>query len=405
MLSRFVQAGRLRITDAGGVVRDFAGKAPGPFVSVRFHDPGVQRKMFLSPGLAVGEAYMDGTMTFEDGTSLRDLFTLYGHNYQALDRYPLQALFRAIGRRLRWLQQYNPIGKSQQHVAHHYDLSRELFELFLDEDMQYSCAYFGDGVRSLEEAQAAKKRHIAAKLRLDGAKRVLDIGSGWGGMAMTLAELAPVEVLGVTLSTEQQKLAEERAKRRGLSDRVTFELRDYRLIEQRFDRIVSVGMFEHVGAAYYDEFFGKVRELLTDDGVMVLHSIGRMEPPGTTAAWLRKYIFPGGYSPALSEVMAAVERQGLWVSDIEILRVHYAETLAAWHERFQAQRERIAKLYDERFCRMWEFYLLACENEFRLGSCMVFQMQLGRKRDAVPFTRDYITDTERRYGNMATAAE
>jgi cyclopropane-fatty-acyl-phospholipid synthase len=405
MLSRFVQAGRLRVTDAGGVVYDFPGKAPGPFVSIRFHDPGLPRKLFLAPTLAVGEAYMDGTLTFQDGTTLSDLFALYGHNYHALDGYPLQTLAQKIGRRLRRLQQYNPIGKAQEHVAHHYDLSRELFELFLDEDMQYSCAYFGEGVRTLEDAQTAKKRHIAAKLLLDGARNVLDIGSGWGGMAMTLAELAPVEVTGVTLSVEQQKLAQERARKRGLSERVKFELRDYRLLDQRFDRIVSVGMFEHVGVTYYDEFFGKVRELLAEDGVMLLHSIGRMQPPGTTGAWLRKYIFPGGYAPALSEVLAAVERQGLWVTDIEILRVHYADTLAAWNERFQAQRERIAKLYDERFCRMWEFYLLACENEFRLGGCMVFQIQLARKRDAAPFTRDYITDTERRYATLAAAAE
>lgn len=405
MLSRFVQSGRLRIVDAGGIVHDFPGKAPGPFVSVRFHDPALPRKMFLSPGLAVGEAYMDGTLTFEDGTTLRDLFLLYGHNYQALNRYPLQEVFHKIGRRLRGLQQYNPIGKSQEHVAHHYDLSRELFELFLDEDMQYSCGYFGDGVRTIEEAQVAKKRHIAAKLLLDDAKKILDIGCGWGGMAMTLADLAPVEVTGVTLSVEQQKLAQERAAKRGLADRVKFELRDYRHLNQQFDRIVSVGMFEHVGANYYDEFFGKVRELLTEDGVMVLHSIGRNEPPGSTSAWLRKYIFPGGYSPALSEVLAAVERQGLWVTDIEILRVHYADTLAAWNDRFQARRAQIAKLYDERFCRMWEFYLLACENEFRLGCCMVFQMQLARKRDAAPLTRDYMVDTERRYANMAAAAE
>ncbi len=270
------------------------------------------------------------------------------------------------------------MGRAQEHVAHHYDLSRELYELFLDKDLQYSCAYFRTEEDTLEEAQLNKKRHIAAKLALRPGQRVLDIGCGWGGLALHLAQEAGVDVLGVTLSTEQHKVAVERAAALGLSDRVRFELRDYREVTERFDRIVSVGMFEHVGVPHYPEFFGKINELLVDDGVMLLHSIGRMSPPGTTGHWLRKYIFPGGYSPALSEVFEVTEQNQLWVTDLEMLRTQYAHTLREWQLRFQANRDRAAALYDERFCRMWEFYLICAEMVFRHGSGLVFQMQLAR---------------------------
>jgi cyclopropane-fatty-acyl-phospholipid synthase len=304
---------------------------------------------------------------------------------------------------MRRLRQHNPIGRARSNVAHHYDLKDTLYELFLDKDRQYSCAYFQTGNDTLEAAQANKKRHLAAKLLLKPGHRVLDIGSGWGGLGLYLAQIERVDVTGVTLSVEQHKVSNERAKDMGLAERVRFNLRDYRSDTGCYDRIVSVGMFEHVGAGHYDEFFGKLKTLLKDDGVAVLHSIGRMEPPDSTNPWLRKYIFPGGYSPALSEVLAAIERAGLWVTDIEILRLHYAETLKEWSRRFQTNREGIKSLYDERFCRMWEFYLTACEMSFRYFDQMVFQIQLARRQDAVPLVRDYVTDWERSHPQPSAA--
>jgi cyclopropane-fatty-acyl-phospholipid synthase len=297
----------------------------------------------------------------------------------------------------RRLQQYNPIGRAQEHVAHHYDLSDDLYDLFLDEDRQYSCAYFANDNVTLEQAQHDKKRHIAAKLLLEPGMRVLDIGCGWGGMALYLAKEANVEVVGLTLSKEQHKVATERAKKAGLEDKVTFHLRDYREEAGSYDRIVSVGMFEHVGVHHFNEFFNKVKALLTPKGVALLHSIGRMDGPGVTNPWLRKYIFPGGYAPALSEVLPVVEKSGLWATDIEILRLHYAETLKHWHQRFQENRDKIKKLYDERFCRMWEFYLIGAEMDFRYLNTMVFQMQLAKDIEAVPLTRDYMVQAEQAY--------
>jgi len=401
MLKKFIQVGTLTVTDAYGRRHVFGGM-PGPIVAFRMTDPALHRRLFFKPDLALGEGYMNGHIQFEDCT-LYDFFELFNVNRRSLGAYPLQKVLRRISKALRSIQQYNPVGKAQKNVAHHYDLSREMYSLFLDEDQQYSCAYFINPDDTLEAAQLQKKRHIAAKLLLAPGQKVLDIGCGWGGMALTLARLADVEVLGVTLSTEQHQIATERAKQLGLSDRVRFELRDYRDVTEAFDRIVSVGMFEHVGVSHYDEFFDKVRNLLTPDGCMLLHSIGRMSPPGTTGPWIRKYIFPGGYSPAMSEVFAATERQQLWVTDVEILRLHYADTLKHWAERFQRNRERVRELYDERFCRMWEFYLACAETVFRYGSSMVFQMQLTRDRHALPQTRDYIVDTERRFAAAASS--
>ncbi len=392
MFRRFVRIGTLIVIDAHGR-RHLFGGTPGPEVSLRLHDVALHRRLFFNPDLSLGEAYMNGTLTFEQGT-LYDFLHLFNVNRLSLGTYPLQAVLRKISRTLRSLQQYNPVGRAQDHVAHHYDLSRDLYELFLDDDLQYSCAYFAGENDSLAEAQRNKKRHLAAKLLLEPGQKVLDIGCGWGGLALSLAAQADVEVLGVTLSVEQHKVAVERAKALGLSDRVRFELIDYRHVTERFDRIVSVGMFEHVGAGHFEEFFSKVNDLLTDEGVMLLHSIGRMSPPGTTGPWLRKYIFPGGYTPSMSEVFAATERQRLWVADVEILRLHYAKTLRAWSERFQANRAQAARLYDERFCRMWEFYLACAEMVFSHGSGMVFQMQLAKQRAAVPITRDYIYEAE-----------
>ena len=296
----------------------------------------------------------------------------------AAESLPVYRLTKWLGYRMRWLQQHNPVGRAQNNVAHHYDLTDTLYDLFLDTDRQYSCAYFLTPGDSLETAQENKKRHLAAKLLLQPGQKVLDIGCGWGGLAMHLARTADVDVTGVTLSREQHRYAQARVAEAGMSNRVQFKLEDYRIQSEKFDRIVSVGMFEHVGAKHFREFFSKVRDLLTDDGIAVLHSIGRMDPPGTTSAWLRKYIFPGGYTPAMSETLAALEHEQLYVTDIEVLRLHYAETLRHWNSRFQANRDKIAAIYDERFCRMWEFYLVACEMAFRYWDQMVFQMQFAR---------------------------
>ena len=398
LLARFLDAvirdGDLSLVDATGKRWRF-GNGDGPPVTITLHDRALHRRLALNPRLALGEAYMDGTLTIEDGT-LYDFIDIVGRNIADVDSHPLQAFVARLSRAMRRVQQHNPIGKAQRNVAHHYDLSGELYDLFLDVDRQYSCAYFSEPDGGLERAQENKKRHIAAKLLLNRpGLRVLDIGSGWGGLAIYLAQQGAAEVTGVTLSIEQHKVSEARAAEAGVADRVRFHLRDYREETAPYDRIVSVGMFEHVGARHYAEFFAKVRDLLVADGVCLLHSIGRMEPPGTTNAWARKYIFPGGYTPALSEVHSAVEKVGLWITDTEILRLHYADTLREWHRRFQANRARIAELYDERFCRMWEFYLVTSEISFRSMGQMVFQMQLARDQAAVPLTRDYITDWDR----------
>jgi len=399
LLRGFIRSGTLRVIESDGHVSEFGGR-PGPAATIRLHEPDLPMKLFRNPELHAGEAYMNGTMTFE-GCTVGDFLRVFSVNRGAMASYPLQSVLRHLSRRVRAFQQYNPIGRAQRNVAHHYDLSGELYRLFLDEDLQYSCAYFENGDETLEEAQEKKKRHIAAKLQLESGQRILDIGCGWGGMALYLAGIADVDVLGVTLSGEQHRVAVERADSLGLSGRVRFELRDYRQVEGRFDRIVSVGMFEHVGAARYDEFFKKVYDLLPDDGIALLHSIGHMSPPSVASPWMRKYIFPGAYSPALSEVFAATERQHLWVGDVEVLRTHYADTLVEWNRRFQANRERVAQLYDERFCRMWEFYLISAETMFRTGAQMVFQMQLARTREAAPSTRDTILMAENQLRDSA----
>ncbi|WP_439544257.1 class I SAM-dependent methyltransferase [Hyphomicrobium sp.] len=397
MLKSFVKVGTLKVIDAEGRTHVFGGRAAGPDVTMRLTDPTLYRSLFLNPELAAGEAYMDGRMSFENST-LRDFLTLFSKNRLSLGSYPLQRVLRAASRGVKRFQQANPIGKAQKNVAHHYDIGNDFYRLFLDRGMQYSCAYFTSDDNTLEQAQQNKLRLIASKLDLKPGQKVLDIGCGWGDMALYLGRMAEgVQVVGVTLSKEQCRLANEKAKALGLADRVRFELRDYRELTERFDRIVSVGMFEHVGVAHYGEFFAKVNELLTDDGVMLLHSIGHMSPPGTASPWMRKYIFPGAYSPALSEVFTAVEQNSLWVTDCEFLRLHYAKTLAHWEQRFQANRAKVAEMYDERFCRMWEFYLISAEMMFRTGSQLVFHMQLSKKRDAVPIVRDYITDTQRAF--------
>jgi cyclopropane-fatty-acyl-phospholipid synthase len=402
MLAAFVRTGSLTVTDAAGKTHLFAG-APGPAVNMRITDPSLYWKLFLNPELAAGEAYMDGRLSFP-GSSLRDFLTLFSLNRGALAGQSHQAALRRVSRGLKRFQQANPVGRAQANVAHHYDLGNAFYRLFLDEGMFYSCAYFRDEGDTLEAAQIAKCRLIAAKLRLGPGQRVLDIGSGWGGLALYLARVADVEVLGVTLSKEQHALAVERAAAAGLADRVRFELRDYRELQGPFDRIVSVGMFEHVGVGHYGEFFAKADALLAPDGVMLLHSIGKMSPPGAASPWLRKWIFPGAYSPALSEVFPAVEANRLWVTDLEFLRVHYATTLRHWADRFEANRAEVAAMYDERFCRMWEFYLISCETMFRTGAQQVFHMQLAKRRDAAPIVRDYLVAEQERLARVEREA-
>ncbi len=402
VLQHTIKIGRLTMIDATGKTHVFQG-GPGPSQTIRLHDRSLHWRLLINPKLAFGEAWMDEKITCEDGT-IYDVLDLLGRNIAHLEQHPSQAWREKLGRFARLLHSYNPVGRSRRNVAHHYDLSGALYDLFLDKDRQYSCAYFASDNDNLETAQANKKLHLAAKLCLEPGQKLLDIGSGWGGLALYLARISGVDATGVTLSTEQHKLSQERAAAAGLSDRVRFFLRDYREQPGPFERIVSVGMFEHVGAAHYREYFRKVKELLTDDGIMLLHSIGRMEPPGATNPWLRKYIFPGGYTPALSEVMRAVEDAGLWVTDMEILRLHYASTLREWRRRFAANRHKVEALYDARFCRMWDFYLAGCEVAFRYMNQMVFQLQITKRQDAVPLTRDYITNFEQENAGRVAAA-
>jgi cyclopropane-fatty-acyl-phospholipid synthase len=372
---------RVRLPDG----REISGPVPGdPELTVVFRDLRSMMRVAANPELALGEVYTDGGLEVEGG-DIHDLLEMAASELAGRPR-------RRPGpgwRLRRWRDQANDRRSARRNVAHHYDLTVDLYRLFLDEDLQYSCAFFEHPGQSLDAAQAAKKRRIAKKLLPRPGDRVLDIGCGWGGFGLTLAE-GGARVTGVTLSTEQHRIANERAARRGLSDRASFRLQDYRDLDERFDRIVSVGMFEHVGLPNYQAYYDAVARLLDDDGVAVIHAIGRKDGPNRTQPWIQKYIFPGGYIPALSEVLPAIERSGLWVTDIEILRLHYAETLKAWRTRFLARRAEAVALYDERFCRLWEFYLASSEVAFRLFGHMVFQIQLTRKPDAVPLSRDYL---------------
>jgi cyclopropane-fatty-acyl-phospholipid synthase len=391
---RFVQSGTLRLTTARG--RTFIlGDGSGTPIAARFVSGRAQWSVLLDPELRLGEAYMNGTFVIEQG-SIADLLALV----MASDAWSTpprwlrpHSMIRYVWRRL---QQFNPPGRSRKNVAHHYDLDSSLYSLFLDADRQYSCAYFESPDQSLDDAQLAKKRHLAAKLLVHPDHRVLDIGSGWGGLALYLAEMCGARVTGITLSAEQLELSRARAEERRLSPRAEFRLEDYRDVAGTFDRIVSVGMFEHVGVGFYEAYFRRCAELLAPDGVMLLHSIGRSEGPATTNPFIAKFIFPGGYIPALSEVLPAIERCGLLVTDIEILRLHYAETLRAWRERFLAHRETVERIYDPRFCRMWEFYLAGAEMAFRRQAMMVMQIQLTKRQGVLPMTRDYIAGEEAR---------
>jgi cyclopropane-fatty-acyl-phospholipid synthase len=393
-LDRLIRAGNLRVTSAAGASLTF-GDGSGQPVAIRFTTRAAELGILFDPELKFGEAYMNGGIVVEHGSIADVLAIVLGQRRDG--RPPAWGRPQRLARYLyRRLQQFNPRPRARRNVAHHYDLNGQLYGLFLDADRQYSCAYFETDGQSLDDAQLAKKRHLAAKLLIAPGQRVLDVGCGWGGLALYLAELCDARVTGVTLSREQHALAQVRAAEKGLSGKIEFRLQDYRQVPDKFDRIVSVGMFEHVGVGFYDSFFRKCHAVLEDDGVMLLHSIGRSEGPNVTNPWIAKYIFPGGYTPALSEVLPAVERAGLLATDIEILRLHYAETLKAWRERFLAHREQVERLYDARFARMWEFYLAASEMAFRQQAMMVFQLQLTKRQGIVPATRDYIAREEAR---------
>ncbi len=392
MLTYVVKTGHLTVIEASGKSWK-VGDGTGPQVTLQLRDRSIGWQIAFNPHLKLGEGYMDGRFDIVDGDAWT-LLDLLGRNLGTGYGTPLAVEIARLRRVFRRIIQYNPIGKAQANVAHHYDLDGRLYDLFLDPDRQYSCAYFEHEDATLDQAQLAKKRHIGAKLNLEPGKSVLDIGSGWGGLGLYLAQMGRMDVTGVTLSQEQHTLSTARAMRQNLQSRVRFKLMDYRELDPAFDRIVSVGMFEHVGVGHYDEYFQQVARLLADDGVALIHSIGRIDGPGTTNPWIAKYIFPGGYIPALSEVLPAIERAGLFVTDIEVLRLHYAETLEHWRTRFEANRERAQEIYDERFCRMWEFYLAASEASFRHMGFMNFQIQLTKRVDTLPLTRDYMQKNE-----------
>jgi cyclopropane-fatty-acyl-phospholipid synthase len=392
-LAALLRRGGLSIHFPDGTVRRF-GDGDGPSAAFRIRDAGAVRRLVLNPALAFGELYMEGRIE-PVGCGIGEVLDVIVLNQAQGGRHPAEELAALWRRARRWIDQFNPAPRARRNVAHHYDLNGRLYSLFLDRDRQYSCAYFATGTETLEEAQAAKKRHIAAKLRLDRpGLEVLDIGCGWGGMALMLARDFGARVTGITLSEEQLAEARRRAEEAGLADRVAFELMDYRAWRRPVDRVVSVGMFEHVGIANYATFFRVVRDALKLDGVALVHAIGRHEGPGSTNPWLARYIFPGGYSPALSEVVPAIERAGLWITDLEVLRLHYALTIREWRRRFAANRDAIQALYDERFCRMFEFYLAGCEATFRHGGHMNWQVQLARRVDALPLTRDWMFESE-----------
>lgn len=388
MLRTMVRMGDMTVVLPSGRRMRYGDQTGDP-VEVTIHTPQALRRLLMNAELYAGECYMDETITIADD-DLRGFLGIMTRNMAARHLTPWQ---KALARWRTWAKrrtQFNHIGVARQNVAHHYDLSAELYGLFLDDDRQYSCAYFRTPQDTLEEAQAQKKAHIARKLCLKPGMRVLDIGCGWGGMALTLAQDFGAHVTGVTLSQEQHAIATQRVKEAGLEGQIDIRLQDYRHVTETFDRVVSVGMFEHVGLPHYAEYFSTVRDRLTEDGIALIHTIGRTDPPGYTNPWILKYIFPGGYIPSLSEASAAIEREELHMADIEFLRQHYAETLRHWHARFEANRDKVEALYDARFCRMWNWYLVACDMTFRHSWQCVFQFQLSRRQTAVPLKRDYL---------------
>ncbi|MBZ9789398.1 cyclopropane-fatty-acyl-phospholipid synthase family protein [Rhizobium sp. 3T7] len=394
IVKKLIRKGNLKLTLANGETH-MVGDGTGDLVVVRVADEEAEKLIRRDPTLKLGEMYMEGRFILERGSIYDFLEMVKQNTTNEIFDIPMAALL--ISRiALQQLKSRLPVNRNKRNVAHHYDLSERLFELFLDEDWQYSCAYYDPPGISLEEAQVAKKRHIAAKLLLEPNQRVLEIGSGWGGMGMYLAEAAPgLDVTGITLSEEQLKISRERSKQRGLADRVRFDLQDYRTMTgQKFDRIVSVGMFEHVGIGNFDKYFKKVHELLADDGVMLLHSIARPKPSFATNAFIEKYIFPQGYIPSIGETIPVIEKAGLLVRDVEVLPLHYAQTLRHWRERFVAHKAEAVALYDERFFRMWEFYLAGSEIGFRWDELFVMQIQISKNQFSTPDNRNYIAENE-----------
>ena len=395
LLRRFIEKGRLIVVAHNGKSYVFGDAIDGPSVTIRLHDAKVARELFLNPELATAEAYMDGRLTFEDGSTVHDLLLLFSVNRRGLAAHPLQKILRRTWRALRRLHQANPLGRAARNVRHHYDHPAAFYQLWLDEGMNYSCAYFTDPKESLESAQLNKLRHVAAKLRLTPGMRVAEIGSGWGALSIYLAQTCGVHVTAVNVSPDQIAASRARAQSAGVADAINFIEQDYREIKGQFDRIVSIGMMEHVGIAYFDDYFSTIKRLLAPGGFAMIHAIGRRSMPGSTAPFIRKYIFPGGYVPALSEVFASTERTGLWVADCEVLRLHYYWTIYNWRARFLARRTDVVTMMSERFARMWEFYLSAAELGFLNGSNMVFQLLLAERNDDVPVLRDYMLDDER----------
>ncbi|MBC2884592.1 class I SAM-dependent methyltransferase [Ochrobactrum sp. CM-21-5] len=402
VLTHMIKTGDLMVTDADGSRFQYGDKTGSP-VHVHFKTRHAERAVARDPELKLAECFMDSEIDFLDGDIYGLLQIVFENTGPTAAQEPWMRVMGKLRVFFRRFQQMNTIARSSNNIKSHYDLSGELYDLFLDPDKQYSCAYFDPPNATLAEAQLAKKRHIAAKLLVREGDKVLDIGCGWGGMGLYLARHLKANVMGVTLSAEQHAIANQRAADEELSDRAKFELKDYRKIDDKFDRLVSVGMFEHVGVGHFAEYFQHAARLMKPDGVFLLHAIGRADGPGATNPFIRKYIFPGGYIPALSEVLPHIEKAGLYVTDVEILRLHYAETLKAWREAFMANRDKAKALYDERFCRMWEFYLAASESAFRWQNMMVFHIQIAHRQEAVPLTRNYIEAEEKRLKRLDSA--
>jgi len=405
LLSRFIKNGCLTVVFEDGFSQSFGSGKDGPDVTIRLTDKAVEREIFFNPELKAAEAYMDGRLVIENGGKVHDLLSLFSVNRTGLGAHPVQKALRRVWRAMRRRQQNNKLGVAAKNVQHHYDIPTKFYELWLDESMTYSCAYYTAPDNSLNQAQVDKHRHIAAKLKLKPGMHVAEIGSGWGALAIYLARYCGVKVTAINVSTEQLAASRLRAKEAGVADMIDFRESDYREVRGQFDRVVSIGMMEHVGVAHFDSYFTTIRGMLKEGGFALVHAIGRMSPPGTTAPFIRKYIFPGGYVPALSEVFASLERTGLWCDDCENLRLHYYWTVRDWRRRYEARRDEAVAMMGDRFCRMWDFYLALAELGFLHGSNFVFQILVSTRRDDVPVIRDYIVEEERRLAKSMQTAE